>query len=140
MISNKVKHISSLIFSSLLLFTSNSLFAEPDTRGSEEFRISCAICHGVGGRGNGNMAEYLKIVPSDLTVLAKNNEGRFPSGKVFRTIDGRSQVKGHGDRGMPVWGSRYKAEVGDMYGPFGGETAVRARILELVYYIESIQQ
>jgi hypothetical protein len=30
-------------------------------------------------------------------------------------------------------------DVGEKYGPMGGEKAVRGRILELVYYIQMIQ-
>ena len=59
--------------------------------------------------------------------------------QVFQVIDGRSLVSGHGTREMPIWGRRYQEEVGEKYGPYGGEIAIRARVLELVYYIQSIQ-
>jgi len=86
------------------------------------------------------MAEILKVQPSDLTTIAKNNEGIFPLDQVFRTIDGRHGVAGHGDRDMPIWGARYLREDVERYGDFGGDDVVRLRILELVYYIQSIQQ
>lgn len=136
---SKVKMVCGAAFGTFLLAASTALFAEEDTAGAEEYRISCAVCHGVGGRGDGDMSAYLTIRPSNLTILAKTNEGKFPTLEIFKTIDGRT-VKGHGDRAMPVWGSRYRAEIGDMYGPYGGERAARARLLELVYYLESIQQ
>ena len=43
---------------------------------------------------------------------------------------------------MPVWGNRYLADQPSSFGPFLGEyeAVVRGRILELVYYIQSIQQ
>jgi hypothetical protein len=41
---------------------------------------------------------------------------------------------------MPIWGARYKAEQGGKYGPYGGEMAVRARVLELVFYVQSLQE
>ncbi len=121
-------------------FASSQTAAEEDTIGSNEFRISCASCHGVGGKGGGAMTTFLKSLPSDLTVLAKNNDGKFPFFKTFQIIDGRTLVGGHGEKEMPVWGNRYSAEADKMYGPYGGEIAVRARVMELVYYIQTIQQ
>ena len=84
--------------------------------------------------------------PTDLTAVAKNNGGQYPGIKagtypflrIFQIIDGRTVVSGHGDRAMPVWGNRY--QVTDL-GPAGThEREVRARIIELVYYIQAIQQ
>jgi mono/diheme cytochrome c family protein len=124
--------------------------AEEDTIGSDEYRTSCLSCHGVGGRGDGPLAEYLTVKPSDLTVLAKNNGGQYPKLKagqypflhVYQVIDGRAEVGPHGERAMPVWGNRYLADQPSSFGPFLGEyeAVVRGRILELVYYIQSIQQ
>lgn len=132
------------------LLWAGSAFGEEDTVGAGEYRISCLSCHGVGGRGNGPMAKFLTIKPSDLTQLANNNggqypglkAGRFPFSTVFQVIDGRTVVSGHGERAMPVWGSRYMSEESGKYGPYLGENehVVRGRILELVYYLQSIQQ
>lgn len=105
-----------------------------------EFLNSCAVCHGTSGRGDGNLVNFLNVKPTDLTKLTANNDGKFPFLEVFQVIDGRTMVSGHGERDMPVWGRRYQEDIGESYGPYGGETAVRARILELVYYIQSIQE
>lgn len=124
--------------------------AEEDAIGADEYRISCLSCHGVGGRGDGPLAKYLTVKPTDLTQLAKNNGGQYPNLKagtypflrVYQIIDGRADVAVHGDRAMPVWGNRYLAEQPGGVTPYGGayEAVVRGRILELVYYIQSIQQ
>ena len=114
--------------------------AEEDTIGSDEYRISCLNCHGVGGRGDGPLAKFLTLKPTDLTSLAKNNGGEYPYLRVFLMIDGREDVAAHGDRSMPVWGNRYRKDAETEYGPFGGEQVVHGRILELVYYIHSLQQ
>ena len=107
----------------------------------EEFLNSCASCHGEDGKGAGFLTRLFRGVnPGDLTQLAKNNDGEFPFLKVFHVIDGRTQVPAHGDRKMPVWGDRYEVQIGDKYGPYGSEPVVRARVLELVYYIQSIQE
>jgi mono/diheme cytochrome c family protein len=58
--------------------SSNPSTAQRKLVGSEEFQVSCAACHGPEGRGNGSMAGYLTVEPSDLTQLARNNDGRFP--------------------------------------------------------------
>ena len=139
----KNSHIGKFALSALVatsIFSSGSVVAEEDLIGSTEFLTSCASCHGVGAKEDGNLAKYLNIVPADLTVLAKKNDGVYPFLRVFQTIDGRSVTSGHGDRLMPVWGDRYSMDVGEKYGPFGGEAAVRARVLELVYYIQNMQQ
>ena len=121
-------------------FQYSSVLAGEELIGSDEYRLSCLNCHGVGGKGNGPMAEYLIKKPSDLTVLSKNNKGEYPFLRVYQTIDGRVQVPGHGDRDMPIWGMRYLEEDAQRYGGFGGEDVVRARILQLVYYIQLLQQ
>jgi hypothetical protein len=108
--------------------------------GSEEFQVSCAVCHGPDGRGDGSMARHLTVKPSDLTQLARNNDGRFPFLEVFQMIDGRQEIAVHGTRAMPIWGDRYKVEAAVKYGPYNTETVVRGRILELVQYLEAIQQ
>lgn len=116
--------------------------------GADEYQTSCASCHGLDGKGHGPIASILMTKPADLTVIAKNSvaqypnlkPGEYPFYRVFQIIDGRTQVKGHGDRTMPIWGSRYSMEAGMDYGPMTTEKAVRGRILELVYYIQSIQE
>lgn len=106
----------------------------------DEYLNSCAVCHGASGRGDGNLVNFLTVKPTDLTKLSANNDGKFPFLEVFQVIDGRTMVSGHGERDMPVWGRRYQEDIGQAYGPYGGEAAVRARVLELVYYIQTLQE
>jgi mono/diheme cytochrome c family protein len=115
-------------------------FAQHGTIGAIEYRMSCAVCHGEDARGDGPLAHLLSVKPTDLTKLSKRNNGQFPSEAVVETIDGRTQVSGHGTREMPVWGTRFEAEVGRQYGPYGSETVVKTRILELVHYLQSLQE
>ncbi|MEZ5815523.1 MAG: cytochrome C [Hyphomicrobiaceae bacterium] len=119
---------------------SNVSSAEDRYAVADEYRISCQVCHGARGKGDGPMASSLKKKPIDLTQLENNNDYKFPFLKVFMTIDGRTMIPAHGTREMPVWGRRYVEEIGDKYGPYGGEAAVRARVLELVYYVQSLQE
>ena len=75
----------------------------------------------------------------DLTHIAARNDGVFPTLEEFQIIDGRTQVKAHGDP-MPLFGNRYKAESLEIAGAYGAERLARARLLELVLYLQSIQQ
>ena len=81
------------------------------------------------------MAAALTKKPADLTLIAKRDGGKYPTDLVFRTIDGRNPVLGHGGQEMPVWGNAFlRAE--------GGATVeqARARVDALVAYLATIQQ
>src|SRR5579864_3503364 len=58
--------------------------------GKMEYQSSCAACHGIDAKGNGPVSKDLKTRPTDLTVLAKNNNGVFPYNAVYEIIDGRN--------------------------------------------------
>ena len=109
---------------------------------ADEFRNSCASCHGEDGRGAGFLTRIFRgVEPGDLTQLSKNNKGVFPLDRVFEVIDGRKEVAAHGERKMPVWGDRYMAQSMTRLGPGPmHDILVRNRVLELVYYIQSIQE
>jgi mono/diheme cytochrome c family protein len=72
-----------------------------------EYRTSCAACHGMDGKGGGPVSSELKSRPTDLTLLAKKNNGEFPTSLLSEVIDGTRQDRAHGNREMPVWGLRY---------------------------------
>lgn len=104
------------------------------TPGAEVFRTYCATCHGTSARGDGPLASSMKRKPANLTELAQKNGGTFPSEIVFKTIDGRERLKGHGGPDMPVWGDAFERsrEAGD-------PDRVKKVIQSLVDYLESIQ-
>jgi len=109
--------------------------------GKKEYLNSCAVCHGADGKARTQFADFLKVPPSDLSSLTKKNGGVFPIARVYETIDGRLDVKAHGDRGMPVWGLRYTIEAApgrDDY-PHNAEVYVRSRILSLIDYVYRLQ-
>jgi hypothetical protein len=72
--------------------------------------------------------------PANLTEIAKRNGGQYPSEMVFRTIDGRQPVRGHGGADMPVWGDAFKRSRDG-----GDEDRIKRVITSLVEYLESIQ-
>src|SRR5262249_28158083 len=107
--------------------------------GHREFRHACAVCHGLGGTGESIMTtlNLLTVRPADLTQLSKKHQGQFPFWKVYRIINGREEVKGHGTRDMPIWGEVFIQQEG---GKLVDEARAMGRILALVYYIQSIQE
>jgi mono/diheme cytochrome c family protein len=103
--------------------------------GDDLYKAYCAACHGQSGKGDGPLARNMKKRPPDLTLLARQNGGLFPSALAYKIIDGRQVTPGHGGPDMPTWGTVFKASQG---GP--SEEAVKGRIEALVKYLESLQQ
>jgi len=101
--------------------------------GKEMYRAYCAACHGTDGKGGGPATAALKIPPTDLTLLSKNNGGKFPSIKVSSSIRGESATPAHGSKEMPVWGELFWNVSG------GHEGEVQQRVVNLTKYIESLQ-
>jgi len=108
---------------------------ESVARGRFLYRVYCLNCHGEAGLGDGVSAPLLKIEPSDLTRLARRNEGEFPFDRIYRVIDGREEVRGHGSRRMPIWGLSFQELDIDM----NQEDEVRGKILNVIDYLQSIQ-
>lgn len=105
--------------------------------GQRAFVASCASCHGVLGKGDGALREYLIKPPTDLTTLTGRNGGVFPAQRVRDTIDGRGNVDigPHGVREMPVWGQVYRAEDTPPYA-----LNARVRMAALVDFLARIQE
>src|ERR1035437_5478995 len=56
--------------------------------GKDMYIAYCASCHGQGGMGNGPAAAALKTHPTDLTLLAVKNDGKFPDAHIAEIIRG----------------------------------------------------
>jgi mono/diheme cytochrome c family protein len=119
-----------------VLLLAGRVNAQPNSAATGDylFRTYCAACHGTSAKGDGPLAESMRRRPADLTEIAKRNKGVFPADEVFRMIDGRTPVKGHGGPDMPVWGDVFARSV-----EAGDPTIVQTRIKALVAYLESIQ-
>lgn len=102
--------------------------------GGEVFRTYCASCHGAAARGDGPLASSMIKKPSNLTEIARRNGGQYPSEMVFKIIDGRQQVRGHGGSDMPVWGDVFQKSR-----DAGDADRVKAVIQSLVEFLDSIQ-
>ena len=97
------------------------------------FIAYCASCHGTDAKGNGPAAEALKVRPFDLTILAKSNNGKYPSMKVTSTLRGDANLASHGNKEMPVWGPIFYRM------SQGHESEVVQRIANLNHYVKSLQ-
>ena len=102
------------------------------------YQRRCAVCHGETGRGDGAFTSLLVVAPSDLTILAQSNGGVFPFDRVLDTISGSELLPAHGARDMPIWGQEF-AQESELLG-IDSRTLARARILEIMAYLASIQK
>ena len=109
-----------------------------------DFMTYCAVCHGRTAVGDGPVAKDLVTAPADLTLLQKNNGGVFPEERIYKVIDGREEVMGHGNRDMPIWGSWFKfvarSESGDSSDEETSEIIVALRIQGMIEYIRTLQR
>jgi mono/diheme cytochrome c family protein len=102
-------------------------------QGDNLYKTYCASCHGEDAKGNGPMAAWLKVPPSDLTRIAARNGGNFPLARVDRIISGEEALpSGHGTRLMPVWGPAFSQVTRD-------QDLGRVRIDNLARYLRDIQ-
>ncbi len=122
-----------------MFIAASGVNADPTEWAKSDYVNYCAACHGLNGTGDGPMASELKGKPTDLTTLAKNSGGVFPSTKMYRTIDGtwdQGNLRAHGSDEMPIWGDvfRRKATGESVY------METKGRILSIIQYIESLQK
>ena len=100
--------------------------------GQQMYVSYCASCHGKNGVGDGPAAPALKVPPTNLTMLAKQNGGKFPSDHVATILAGGAVVA-HGSADMPVWGTIFRSMNG------GHAPEIQLRITNLTKYLESMQ-
>ena len=101
--------------------------------GRQMFEAYCAACHGKDGRGDGPVAPALKTRPTDLTILARQKEGKFPSIRVAKAITGEAAISAHGSKEMPIWGPVF------MSMSHQHESEAHLRVANLTDYIKSLQ-
>lgn len=108
-------------------------------KGPDLFYAHCASCHGADAKGNGPAAPALKTKAPDLTILAKNNGGHFPTDRVRKQISGDDVLASHGSREMPVFGPIFRLiEPYESLNPI--DELPKVRMDNLVAYLQSIQR
>jgi mono/diheme cytochrome c family protein len=135
----RIRNLAAMVGAASICVSGLTIAADEMDIGKQDYDANCAVCHGLAGKGDGPYAAKLKLPMPDLTVLAKNNGGVFPSARVFNLIDGRDEVQGHGPRDMPVWGEDYLAKAPRGESVLNREGYVRGRILTLIDYMNRLQ-
>lgn len=132
--------IATALFSSLFCATASditikkiSMSPTSPASGQQMYDNYCAVCHGNSGKGDGPAASALKTVPTDLTALAVQNNGKFPELHVYAAIQGDRDLPAHGSKDMPVWGDVFQTM------SRGSCAEVQMRISNLVQYIKGLQ-
>lgn len=107
-------------------------YTEP-TSGAQMYKSYCAACHGMGGKGDGPAAEFLKKWPPDLSMLAQHNNGKYPAEHVVSTLRLGIPSHAHGTSDMPLWGELFRTV--DTNQSLG-----ELRVKNLTNFIESLQR
>ena len=105
--------------------------------GKDQYTKYCATCHGPSGTGTDGVASRLfSKPPTNLTTLAKENDGKFPMNELLNIVKGDQSIPAHGTREMPVWGQILGKPLSEgMY----GQDAADAEIINIGKYLETIQ-
>jgi mono/diheme cytochrome c family protein len=109
--------------------------SEAAARGAVTYRVYCGRCHGPTGKGDGKLGATLKVKPADLTTIASRHGGEFRRDEVQSRIDGRETLEAHAASDMPAWGLSFQDASKDA----SQEKEIRARLADLVAYLETLQ-
>src|SRR3974377_2009531 len=104
--------------------------------GSGMYAVYCAVCQGATGQGNGPAAPVFKKPPTNLAMLAKDNNGKYPAQHVYTVLRFGTPVPAHGNIQLPVWNTLLRSLNSTAE---SDDSATRLRIDNLVEYIQSLQ-
>ena len=119
-----------------LLAMGCSLEIQPE--GQSLYIENCASCHGVTGRGDGPAATRLSTPPADLTQIAARRDGIWPILEVMSIIDGYSRRTLKRDE-MPIFDDFLEGDMIDVDTGNGIKTPMQANLIEMVDYLETLQ-
>jgi mono/diheme cytochrome c family protein len=108
-----------------------SIASSRSESGAQLYRNYCAACHGVEGKGDGQVARFLKGPPADLSTLAQRNDGKYPADRVAATLHNGTDSGVHGTSDMPIWGPVFQSR---------GKDVAQTRIRKVTEFVESLQQ
>ncbi|OAN79405.1 hypothetical protein A8B78_11770 [Jannaschia sp. EhC01] len=127
-----------LVFTLALMLAGPAL-AQDSADGERLFVQHCAVCHGLSLRGDGPMAPILLLPPPDLRQIAQRFGGTFPRIGTAWMIDGRDIIMSHGGD-MPIYGHIFEGQ-SEILRSQGGQTLLTSpQVLDLVTYLESVQE
>lgn len=131
--------MKSVILGLAVAFCAGTAIAQDLDAGERLYELHCASCHGLEADGTGPMAPVLLLQPTDLTLLEVENDGVFPRVRVVMRIDGRDPLVSHGSP-MPVYGYFFEGDDQAMKAETGQPIMTSRAIVDLVGYLESLQQ
>jgi mono/diheme cytochrome c family protein len=99
--------------------------------GAQLYKNYCAACHGLEGKGDGQVAKFLKGPPADLSTLAQRNNGTYPADRVAATLRNGTDSGVHGTSDMPIWGPVFQSR---------GKDVAQTRVRKLTEFVQSLQQ
>lgn len=108
--------------------------AKAAAKGATLYVRYCASCHGPAGRGDGPLANDLRVPVPDLTTLSTRGSGAYPYERVVRIVESGELLRGHGNADMPAWGDAFKRTKG-----IDPETPLEA-VRSLAHYVWSLQR
>ena len=120
-----------------MVLAASGAAAQDAEKGGELYRHHCATCHGIDATGQGPMAGVLVIQPTDLTML-QEGDNEFPTERVVARIDGRDPPVSHGSP-MPVYGFFFEGRDQAVKAPSGQPILTSQPIVDLLAYLESLQ-
>ena len=106
--------------------------------GAEDFATFCSACHGLSGKGDGDMAAELDRKPADLTRISARNGGVFPGTKVMAKIWGYTGGR-NGETPMPQFGPLLQGELVPYDGGDGIQTPTPVRLVQIAEYLKALQ-
>ena len=125
----------------LAALTGGAGLAQDASFGATIYKDHCAVCHGETGAGDGMVGKLFTQPPADLQLLARNNNGVFPTQAVIDAIYGRRPIQAHGQTEMPIWGPYFMTEVleSPTIDPKDAAMITQGRVLSVVSYLQSLQ-
>ena len=112
--------------------------AEDVQRGEELFWMHCAACHGIEARGDGALARAMKVPPPDLTTLAADNAGTFPTTRVILRIHGTDPTLDL-NPDMPTYGPFFAVDDTPTKAETGQPIMSSSPVIDLVAYLRTLQ-
>jgi mono/diheme cytochrome c family protein len=101
--------------------------------GKQMYETYCAGCHGANAGGKAPAAAALVPRPTDLTLLSKQNGGRFPKDRVRYRLTDLDLYSERRANDMPCWGPALKSLQQNH------PELVGLRVQNLMAYLETMQ-
>ncbi|MGR1580269.1 c-type cytochrome [Thalassobius sp. S69A] len=109
------------------------------SEGQKLYVENCAMCHGLSGQGDGDLAQDMTPAPADLTGITRAAGGVFPTAQVLSQIDGYTRMQGR-DQIMPEYGALLSGDTVPVQLQDGEFSPVPRPLAALVTYLETIQR